>query len=145
MITIIIKEREMQAATARNTRQKTAVAEAVLCSCDHPTAETVFERARERVPGISLGTVYRVLGTLTREGRVREITVPGAPSRFDKTTSCHAHFLCTACGAVNDVKLDGDLLTPARAACRGADVNEAEIVFKGVCARCKEERYESAL
>ena len=66
MITIIIKEEDMQAESAatRNTRQKAAIESAVLSSCDHPTALTVCERVKKTVPGISLGTVYRVLGML---------------------------------------------------------------------------------
>ena len=100
MITIIIKEGRMQteAAAKRNTRQKSAIESAVLSSCDHPSALTVCERVKEEIPNISLGTVYRVLGMLVKEGKVREIPVPGAPSRFDKTTRTHAHFICTECG-----------------------------------------------
>ena len=29
--------------------------------------------------------------------------MPGAPSRYDKTTCAHAHFYCSACGSVTDV------------------------------------------
>ena len=38
----------------RNTIQKDAVARIVCSSCDHPTAETVYSRARAELPNISL-------------------------------------------------------------------------------------------
>ena len=140
IVTIIIKEENVQAecAAKRNTRQKAAIEAAVLSSSDHPTALTVCERVRESVPGISLGTVYRVLGALAKEGRIREIFLPDAPSRFDKTTCTHAHFLCIGCGKVSDVHVDEQhFVEHAKESCTGARIDEAEIVFKGLCAECK--------
>jgi Fur family ferric uptake transcriptional regulator/Fur family peroxide stress response transcriptional regulator len=120
----------------RNTVQKSTVEHIVLSSCDHPTAETIYERVREIIPTISLGTVYRILGDLVASGKVRRIAVPEAPDRFDKTTCTHAHFHCSQCGAVVDIAttfgkeyLDG-LSTG------GNIIVEAEVVFKGICANC---------
>lgn len=130
----------MQADTVlkRNTRQKSAIESVVLSSSDHPTALTVCERAKDMVPGLSLGTVYRVLNMLVKEGVVREISVPDAPSRFDKTTRTHAHFVCTACGELHDVEVDeGSFLRHAKERCIGDEIDEAEILFKGLCADCK--------
>ena len=133
MITIIIKEEDMQAESAatRNTRQKAAIESAVLSSCDHPTALTVCERVKKTVPGISLGTVYRVLGMLVKEGKVREIFVPDAPSRFDKTTRTHAHFLCASCGALTDIDVDGEsFLRHAKECCGDAEICPRSTVKK---------------
>ena len=115
--------------------------ETVLSSCDHPTAETVCERVREVLPAVSLGTVYRVLKGLAAEGKVREIAVPDAPARFDKTTGTHAHFVCGKCGRVEDVDVDAAEIV--KAACRGCgdtEITEAEIIFRGICRDCKEEK-----
>lgn len=143
MIMIIIKEERMQteAAAKRNTRQKSAIESAVLSSCDHPSALTVCERVKEEIPNISLGTVYRVLGMLVKEGKVREIPVPGAPSRFDKTTRTHAHFICTECGELSDIDAEESaFIAHARAMFPEAEIDEAEIIFKGLCAHCKGEK-----
>ena len=130
----------MQAATApkRMTRQKAAIQAAVMSSCDHPAAAVLCDRVRAVIPNISLGTVYRVLGALSEEGAVREISVPGAPSRYDKTTCAHAHFYCSACGSVTDVDVDEDaLIRHADCACGGAVIENAEVIFRGLCAKCK--------
>ena len=46
------------------TVQRRAIFEAVLERDDHPAADQVFEVVKERIPGVSRTTVYRVLDTL---------------------------------------------------------------------------------
>ena len=92
----------------RNTRQKEVIARIVMDACDHPTADTVLERARAEMPSLSLGTVYRVLKDMARRGEIREVVCKDAPSRFDKTTANHAHFTCVKCGKIKDVFFDLD-------------------------------------
>ena len=46
------------------TVQRRAVLEAVLDRGDHPTADQVYDEVKERLPGLSRTTVYRVLETL---------------------------------------------------------------------------------
>ncbi|MEG2541458.1 MAG: transcriptional repressor [Clostridia bacterium] len=121
----------------RNTAQKEIIERLVLSACNHPTAETIYNSAREEMPTISLGTVYRILSTLVKEGIVREIMVPNAPSRFDKTTRIHAHFVCKACGSVTDIKIDEPKILEEAKNCIDT-VDEAEIIFKGVCDKCKQ-------
>lgn len=128
----------MAVQAVRNTRQKAAIERVVLSSCDHPTAETVYNRVRGEIDNISLGTVYRVLGALAEQGRIREIAVPGAPSRFDKTTQCHAHFLCSSCGEITDISLQGDaLLDRIKVDFPEVQVDEAEVILKGLCDKCR--------
>jgi len=126
----------MEAVTRRNTVQKSTVESVVLSSCDHPTAETIFERVREILPTVSLGTVYRILGDLVTDGKVRRIAVPGAPDRFDKTTCTHAHFHCSVCGRVEDIATTFGKEMLDALSTGGNMIVEAEVVFKGICAHC---------
>ena len=120
----------------RNTVQKEVVERIVCSSCDHPTAETVFQRARCELPNISLGTVYRILKRLDSEGVIQEIHVHNAPSRFDKTTCEHAHFVCSECGSVSDLDVDIEyLVNKARGTCAHS-VDRAQINLVGVCEHC---------
>lgn len=131
----------MQETAKRQTKQKCEIERVVLSSCDHPTAETVCERVREVLPAVSLGTVYRVLKGLAAEGKVREIAVPDAPARFDKTTSTHAHFVCGKCGRVEDADVDAaEIVKAACSGCGDTEITEAEIIFRGICRDCKEEK-----
>ncbi len=83
-------------------RNKEVVLTAVQNSSDHPTAELVLFRAREIMPSISRATVYRVLDSLAKEGKIRRVQhVLG--DRFDKTLCHHTHFKCEKCGEFFDI------------------------------------------
>ncbi len=119
----------------RNTVQKDLIKKIVLASCEHPTAEGVYASAREVLPNISLGTVYRVLHELVEAGDIIEVPVSGRPSRFDKTTGAHAHFVCKKCGEVRDVALNVAGVMAAADAGESV-IEDVDIVFEGVCENC---------
>lgn len=122
----------------RNTRQKEVIARVVMDACDHPTADTVLERARAEMPSLSLGTVYRVLKDMARRGEIREVVCKDAPSRFDKTTANHAHFTCVKCGKIKDVFFDLDKFDKSVIDFDKDVVLESQLIFRGICADCKE-------
>ncbi len=122
----------------RNTRQKEMIARVVMDACDHPTADTVLERARAEMPSLSLGTVYRVLKDMARNGEIREVVCKDAPSRFDKTTANHAHFTCVKCGKLKDVFFDLDKFDKSVVDFDKDVVLESQLIFRGICADCKE-------
>lgn len=121
----------------RNTVQKELVERIVLSSCDHPTAETVYQRAKAELPNISLGTVYRILKRLSSDGVIQEIHVQNAPSVFDKTLEMHAHLVCGKCGGVVDVMLDSDRFKSSISDSCGHSLSDAQVLFNGVCAECR--------
>lgn len=75
----------------RMTGQRRLILEAVLRADDHPTAMQVYERVAASMPNVSLTTVYRNLNRLTADGKIRRITIPNEPDRFDKTVYDHYH------------------------------------------------------
>ena len=90
----------------RNTRQRSVILDILRQSCAHPTAETIYREARQALPNISLGTVYRNLNFLRDQGTVREIRPSeGGSSRFDAADTPHAHFHCVHCSALLAIPL----------------------------------------
>ena len=89
------------------TKQKKLVLDIIENAHKHPTAEEVFFEARQQMPNIALGTVYRNLNSLVDEGFVRRITLSGTPDRFDKKKCDHDHLVCQKCGKLKDVFLNG--------------------------------------
>ena len=87
------------------TKQKKLVLTIIERSHGHLSAEEIFFRAREEMPNIALGTVYRNLNALTEEGIVRRITLPGTSDRFDTMIRPHDHLICQRCGRIKDVHL----------------------------------------
>ena len=93
----------------RPTRQRSLVYEVVKAKTDHPTAETIFARAREKMPTISLATVYNCLETLVDCGLVRAVHRDRLPTRYCANACEHAHFHDRS-GAVTDVALPAEAL-----------------------------------
>ncbi|MFR3921419.1 MAG: transcriptional repressor [Dysosmobacter welbionis] len=77
-------------------QQRERIYQTVLESRAHPTAEMVYQQLKPEMPRLSLGTVYRNLQQMAREGRLTELD--GPVTRFDAVTRPHTHFRCRAAG-----------------------------------------------
>ena len=119
----------------RLTKQRREVYEVLKEQLDHPTATEVFIRAKTRVPGISLATVYNCLETLTHSGLVKQVNLDRGPSRYCPNLKEHGHFHCETCGTVSDVELN-DTTDTALNLPRGSVVNRIEISLRGLCPKC---------
>lgn len=121
----------------RFTPQRREVYNALLAKRDHPTAVEVFTRVREKVPSISLATVYNCLETLTECGLVKHVNLDRSSSRYCPNTAPHGHFFCVDCGTVIDVpipeesKLEKACTMPERSV-----VTQMEISVRGLCPDC---------
>jgi Fe2+ or Zn2+ uptake regulation protein len=102
----------------------------------HPTAEVLFARASELMPGISLRTVYTTLTDLTEMGELQSVVLGAGATRFDPNVDDHHHGVCDRCDAVVDLYVDGTggLLVDDL---HGFAATHASIVFSGTCADCR--------
>jgi len=101
----------------------------------HPTADALFATASVDMPGISLRTVYQTLNDLVAMGELQALSVGGGSTRFDPNTDDHHHLVCSSCGVVRDVYLDGvGGLRPQ--GIDGFDVTATSVVFHGRCTSC---------
>ncbi len=107
----------------------------------HPRGDELYGIVRQRWPQISLGTVYRNLDLLRRQGMVAEIFC-GDFNRYDGNTSQHPHLLCRRCKQLWDVETSGlpAKIEIARAE-DGFQVEGYYIVFYGLCNRCLSEQH----
>ncbi len=120
----------------RLTRQRREVYDVLLEQRDHPTATELFIRVKERVPSISLATVYNCLETLAGAGLVKQVNLDRAPSRYCPNLDDHGHFHCTSCGAISDVDFkDGPQHSRLRLP-RGSVVSQIDVAIKGLCPEC---------
>lgn len=84
------------------TRQQELVLDIVEHCDGHISAEEVFDRAREHMPQISFGTVYRNLGKLCDEGKIREVPVTKGAARYERMQIAHGHLVCIKCQSIVD-------------------------------------------
>lgn len=119
------------------TVQRREILRAVLERDDHPTADTVYESAKDRIPGLSRTTVYRVLETLVSLGVVRRLHHPGPNARFDAKTSRHHHLVCRVCHRVIDLESeDLDNLKLPSVSHHGFRIEDYSVHVVGVCGEC---------
>ena len=121
----------------RQTFQKTLTLEAVRTMKCHPTADQVYTFVAEKYPEISRATVYRNLNQLCEAGEIGRVKNPYGADRFDHIAGRHFHFICRKCGSLSDVKLaDVSHLNELCEAQTGAQVEECNIFFEGLCKNC---------
>ena len=107
----------------------------------HPTAAELFRMVRRRRPGVSFATIYNSLNWLTRKGLIAELQFGDAASRYDSVPEPHEHFVCTRCGALEDVELGlpADFWGRARSLGRrrfGFQAQSYRLEFLGLCSTC---------
>ena len=123
----------------RVTRPRLAVLE-VLTEGGHLEVEDIARRARTRLDSVSTQAVYDVLAACVDAGLVRRIEPAGHPARFERRVADnHHHVVCRRCGATSDVDCvvgAAPCLAPSDA--HGFAVDEAEVVFWGLCPACQE-------
>lgn len=122
----------------RVTRPRVAVLGAVR-SHPHADTESIIGAVRQSVPDVSHQAVYDSLRTLTDAGLVRRIQPAGSVARYEsRVGDNHHHVVCRSCGAIADV----DCAVGHRPCLTAADdhgfrIDEAEVVYWGLCARCQ--------
>lgn len=122
----------------RPTPQRRAIIDVLAESPDHPTAQQVTERVRERMPEIGPATVYRTLAALVDSGAVAELRLPnGRTTRYDRTAHRHDHLVCLECGSVEDITIPIETkLIQFLKRETSFTPTHYEVTIEGVCASC---------
>ncbi|MCO5969042.1 Fur family transcriptional regulator [Actinoallomurus soli] len=132
---------ELRGVGLRVTAARVALLETVRAG-DHLGVEAIASGVRDRVGHVSLQAVYEGLHALTAAGLVRRIEPAGSPARFEgRVGDNHHHLVCRSCGVVADVECavgEAPCLAPSED--HGFSIDEAEVVFWGLCPGCSTAR-----
>ncbi|OGV31274.1 MAG: hypothetical protein A2020_01470 [Lentisphaerae bacterium GWF2_45_14] len=124
-----------------NTNQRRIIIEELRNLYTHPTADELYVIVREKLPQISLGTVYRNLELLADAGKVLKLELSGKQKRFDGNVNKHFHMRCRACGRIEDMHADkmseidrnlNDLVDKLK-------VDGYRLELNGLCNKCRAE------
>jgi Fur family peroxide stress response transcriptional regulator len=130
-------EARLREAELRLTPQRFAVLEYLTRAEGHPTADQIAAGINRRFPRASRATVYNALKALRDAGLVREVATEEALTRYESNVEPHHHFVCRACGRIEDVPHE-TFKAPARVELAGGhEVEAVEVVLRGLCAACK--------
>jgi Fur family transcriptional regulator, stress-responsive regulator len=132
---------ELRAAGLRVTAARVALLETVRQG-DHLDVEAIASGVRDRVGHVSLQAVYDALHALTAAGLIRRIEPADSPARFEgRVGDNHHHIVCRSCGVVADVDCAvGDTPCLTAADDHGFSIDEAEVVYWGLCPSCSNDR-----
>jgi len=124
----------------RVTRQRTAVAEALIALDDFRSAQQLHEYLRAHGDSIGLATVYRTLQALAEAHQVDVIRTDEGESLYRRCErrEHHHHLVCRSCGAT--VEIDGPSVESWASrvgAAHGFTDIEHTIELFGTCEACR--------
>ena len=124
----------------RVTRQRTAVAEALIALDDFRSAQQLHEYLRAHGDSIGLATVYRTLQSLAEAHQVDVIRTGEGESLYRRCErrEHHHHLVCRSCGAT--VEIDGPSVESWASrigAAHGFSDIEHTIELFGTCEACR--------
>lgn len=121
----------------RVTRPRVAVLTAVYAH-PHADTDTIIGAVREDIPEVSHQAVYDSLRVLTAAGLVRRIQPSGSLARYEaRVGDNHHHVVCRSCGVVEDVDCAvGEAPCLIASEDRGYVIDEAEVIYWGLCSSC---------
>jgi Fur family peroxide stress response transcriptional regulator len=121
------------------TFQRQVIYEAVVDSREHPTPELIYEQVRQRIPSISLGTVYKNVKTFLDSGVLKEVTIHHRSLRLESNMTPHHHLVCSSCKAIFDI--EESALEPVRLPTSelpaGFSIKQCRVEFIGECKSCQ--------
>ena len=120
------------------TAQRLAIMRAV-SSHPHATADELADDVRRFIGSISRQAVYDSLGLLVEKNLTRRIQPAGSAARFeDRVGDNHHHLICRACGTTVDINCAvGEAPCLTADDDHGFEIDEAEVIYWGLCASCR--------
>ena len=107
-----------------------AVAQYVLTTHDHPSADRVWDRVRDRFPMISRATVYNTLNLFVEKGLLRELHLAEDSVVFDPKLERHHHLIDDDTGQIHDIAWNKVQIKSIKSI-SNYDINEYQVVMHG--------------
>ena len=111
--------------------QRVAIAEYVLRTDEHPSADLVWKRVQAKLPYVSRATVYNTLNLFVERGLLRALSLADQSVVFDPKTARHHHFIDEETGEIHDIPWEKVQVCNVEAL-RGFEVHDYQVVIRGV-------------
>jgi len=130
-------ESAAQQAGLKLTHQRLEIFREIASRMDHPDAIKIYNSVKERIPTVSLDTVYRTLWTLNDLGLITIFGYRQESVRFDANLGQHHHFVCVKCGLIRDFENGGfDALKVGKEVREFGSILGTRIEVRGICNSC---------
>jgi len=126
------------------TEQRLAIFAALAASREHPSPEQIFLAVRQKLPNLSLATVYKNLEALRAAGAVSDVNILHEQGRYEAALPgtgagrSHHHLVCVSCKKVidlHDERLDSIRVSPRET--QGFEVRAVRVQVEGLCPDCR--------
>jgi Fur family transcriptional regulator, peroxide stress response regulator len=120
------------------THQRQVLYETMQSMHGHPSPEEVFAAVKQRIPSISLATVYKNIHLFVESGVFRELSIHHGTLRVEMNSVPHHHMVCSICKKVSDLP-DGVLgsQTIETILPNGFMVERVSVDVIGICPVCQ--------
>lgn len=125
--------------TGRTTQQRHLILEIIERTARHLDADEIYRRARERLPNISLSTVYRTVQLLKEQGLVEEHRLNGERRYYERVPpSRHHHMVCLGCGRIFEFTCPStEKIKSKLTKEKGFKVTAVDVRLVGYCPECQ--------
>ena len=120
----------------RFSKQRDLILNIVQDTRTHPTADYVYEKARNELPNVSLGTVYRNLGQLVENNQLKSLNIDST-IHYDAFLDDHQHFQCKSCNRVFDIELNTKDFVSQVESNTNHIIDGCQIHLVGICNDCQ--------
>ena len=121
---------QLKSAGVQPSAQRLAVAEYVLTTYEHPSADQVLAEVQARLPMVSRATVYNTLNLFVEKGLLRQLVLAEGKVVFDPKLEPHHHFIDDETGKIEDVPWEAVAVGDV-ARLKGYDIREYMVVMRG--------------
>ena len=141
IITVIITDKQIGmiqdkgGRKVRSSHQRDEILRYLRSERAHRSATEIYDAVREKIPNISLGTVYRNLGQLVEIGAIITVETDDKFVYYDGYVKPHTHFVCKGCKKIYDFELETEY--PAQITGQGFEIETDRTVYYGKCKDCK--------
>jgi Fur family peroxide stress response transcriptional regulator len=119
------------------TPQRLEIFREMIAATDHPSALMLHKRLQQRMPTISLDTVYRTLLTFEQHNLIARVNTRESLARFDALMEPHHHLICELCHGIEDIQSKSlDELQLADRVSDWGEIQKIDVVMYGVCKKC---------
>jgi Fur family ferric uptake transcriptional regulator len=126
----------LRGAGLRATPQRLAILAALEAVGGHPTADELQAALREGGSSLPRASLYHALASMSQAGVVIAAETGPGTARYEIRAGRHHHLVCRSCGAIVDVPCVAGATPCLDASLPGAEIEEAQVVFRGRCPAC---------
>jgi Fe2+ or Zn2+ uptake regulation protein len=122
------------------TRQRLEIVEVLSSDRSHPSARTIFHKVRQKVPSVSLSTVYYTLNLFKKDGSIKELEFYDMENRYESNVTDHLDLVCLGCGKIVDYVEQAPIPIEQVERKTGFKVDRIRFEYYGYCKQCRKKQ-----